>query len=136
MTLQATPYLSFNGRAEEAMTFYQSALGGRLDIVRFTDIPMEGMDVGNPEGVMHAALVIDDETLVMASDGGDSATAGGVAVCLWGDDDAQLETAFHALSADGSVSVPFGPSPWGSHFGQFTDRFGVPWMIEGGEIAE
>lgn len=134
MTLQATPYLSFAGRTEEAMTFYQSALGGRLDIMRFKDMPMEGMEDWKPDDVMHSALVIDDATLVMASDGGDGAFSG-TTVCLWGEDTAQLEAAFRALSAEGEVRMPFGPSPWGTHFGQFTDRFGVPWMLEGGAAA-
>lgn len=136
MTLQATPYLSFAGRAEEAMTFYQSALGGRLDIMRFKDMPAEAMDGADPDGVMHSALVIDDATVVMASDGGDGEQGRSVTVCLWGDDADALGRAFDALSDGGSVTMPFGPSPWGSHFGQFVDRFGVPWMIEGGESAE
>ena len=102
----------------------------------YWDRRWEAMDGADPDGVMHSALVIDDATVVMASDGGDAEPGHGVSVCLWGDDAAALGRAFDALSAGGTVSIPFGPSPWGSHFGQFVDRFGIPWMIEGGETAE
>ena len=131
MTLQSTPYLSFDGRAEQAMEFYQSALGGRLDIMRASQMPGDLPDGWQPDDLMHAALVVDDKTVVMASDGGDG-EFGGVTVCLWGEDTAELQAAFDALSAGGNVQMPFGPSPWGSQFGQFTDRFDVPWMLEGG----
>ena len=132
MTMQTTPYLSFDGRAEEAMTFYQSALGGRLDIMRAKEMPMDGMQDWDPEGVMHSALVIDDRTILMASDGASGAAGSAITVCLWGEDAAELEAAFGKLSDGGDVHVPWSPSPWGSHFGQFVDRFGIPWMLEGG----
>lgn len=134
MTMQATPYLAFDGRAEEAMTFYQAALGGQLDIVRIKDIPMEGgSDEWSPDDVMHAALVVDGVSVVYGSDGGDGAApAGSVTVCLTGGDTAELAAAFEKLSSGGEVTAPFGPAPWGAHYGQFTDRFGIPWMLEGG----
>jgi PhnB protein len=25
--------------------------------------------------------------------------------------------------------MPFEPMPWGDRYGMFTDRFGVPWMV-------
>jgi PhnB protein len=33
----ATPYLIFNGNCREAMTFYQSCLGGELNVMTFGD---------------------------------------------------------------------------------------------------
>jgi PhnB protein len=32
---EATPYLIFNGNCREAMTFYQSCLGGELNVMTF-----------------------------------------------------------------------------------------------------
>lgn len=33
-----TPYLMFNGKAEEAFNFYKSVFGGKLAITRFGDM--------------------------------------------------------------------------------------------------
>ena len=36
------PYLNFDGNAREAMTFYQSCLGGQLEVQRFADVKAPG----------------------------------------------------------------------------------------------
>ena len=36
---------------------------------------------------------------------------------------------FEGLSEGGEVRMPFAESFWSPGFGGFTDRFGVPWMI-------
>jgi PhnB protein len=46
--LRITPYLHFNGVAEEAMYFYKSILGGEFIILsRFNDVP--GSEKMTPE---------------------------------------------------------------------------------------
>src|SRR4029077_14255523 len=40
--LQTTPFLLFNGNCAEAMTFYQSCLGGELTLIKLSDTPMKG----------------------------------------------------------------------------------------------
>ena len=44
---------------------------------------------------------------------------------------------FAALADGGTVDVPFEKAPWGDHFGQVTDRYGVTWMFNsaGGDAA-
>ena len=39
---------------------------------------------------------------------------------------------FAKLSADGTIGMPFEQAPWGDHFGQFDDKFGVSWMFDVG----
>ena len=55
MTTTLNPYLNFRGTARDAMTFYQSVLGGELTVSSFDDF---GMPVGEGEGslVMHSQL--------------------------------------------------------------------------------
>jgi PhnB protein len=36
---------------------------------------------------------------------------------------------FHALAADGNVTMPIQETFWARRFGMLTDRFGTPWMI-------
>ena len=33
--MRVVPYISFNGDCEEALSFYQRALGGSVDLIRF-----------------------------------------------------------------------------------------------------
>jgi PhnB protein len=60
-------YLTFDGNAKDAMTFYQQALGGELHVMPFS--AGQGMEIpaGSENRTMHAALKIGDVTL-MASD--------------------------------------------------------------------
>ena len=68
--MQVQPYLQFDGRCEEAIEFYKSALGAKVEaIMRFKDGPdcME-MPAGDADKVLHACFRIGELT-IMASDG-------------------------------------------------------------------
>ena len=65
MTL--TPYLSFNGNCSEAMKFYQSCLGGDLDIQTVGDSPSAEQMSDKKDQVMHSMLK-SDGIVLMASD--------------------------------------------------------------------
>ncbi|MGH8847266.1 MAG: VOC family protein, partial [Polaromonas sp.] len=77
--MQVEPYLFFEGRCEEALTFYRKALGAEVTMMmRFKENP-EPQPEGGPgcgpgsgpdagEKIMHASFRI-GETTVMASDG-------------------------------------------------------------------
>ena len=67
------PYLFFNGRCEEAINFYKSALGATdVNIMRYKDSPEPpppGMvPPGSENKVMNSSFKVGDAT-VMASDG-------------------------------------------------------------------
>ena len=69
--MQIEPYLFFDGRCEEAIEFYRSALGAEVEmLMRFKDSPEPqppGMlPPGSEHKVMHASFTIGDAT-VMAS---------------------------------------------------------------------
>jgi PhnB protein len=71
--MQIQPYLFFDGRCEEAVEFYRSALGAEVaTLMRFKDSPepsQPGMCApGSEDKVMHASFRI-GKTTVMASDG-------------------------------------------------------------------
>ena len=64
-------YLNFAGTAEEAFEFYRSVLGGEFSsLVRFDDMPMEGVDIPDEDGnkIMHISLPIGEDSILMASD--------------------------------------------------------------------
>lgn len=139
MSKHLTTYLIFDGDAREAMQYYQSVLGGKLDVMTFGDVGETG-PTPPPEGVMHALLVTDDDFRVMASDGppGEKIVRGNdFAVALSGDadDERTLRSWWDSFSDKGTVDVPLAPQMWGAWFGQVTDPWGVAWMfnIESGE---
>jgi PhnB protein len=131
MGSQLNPYLSFDGNAREAMEFYHSCLGGELKINTFGEF-------GNPDPavadkVMHAMLTTDKGYVLMGSDtppGMPFNQGTTMTVSLSGDPGEGLEEAWEKLSEGGTVGVPFEKQMWGDVFGQFTDRFGVPWMVD------
>jgi len=128
------PYLFFGGRCEEAIAFYRTAIGAKVEmLMRFSespDPPPPGMlQPGFENKVMHATLQIDG-TLLMASDGCDD-TSGfkGFSLALSLPTEAQAHKAFEALSQGGQVQMPLGKTFWSPCFGMLTDRFGVAWMV-------
>jgi PhnB protein len=127
-----TPYLFFEGRAEEAMDFYVKALGATVTMrMRFSESPEPAMvPPGNENRIMHAELRIAGEPL-MVSDGGCAGTTrfGGFSVSLPAADPAQAQRFFDALAEGGTVQMPLGPTFWSPAFGAVQDRFGVSWMI-------
>lgn len=133
MATYLNPYLNFRARARDAMTFYQSVLGGRLDVMTFAD--MGGMGVPENEAglVMHSALTVSESVLLMAADVPSHMDTGGEiangSISLSGDDEATLRGWFDGLSAGGTVNVPLEKAPWGDSFGMLTDRYGVDWMV-------
>lgn len=64
------PYLSFRSEAKDALAFYQSVLGGELDISTFGGVPMEGMPTPDEDRdlVMHGQLDTPGGLTIMAAD--------------------------------------------------------------------
>ncbi|WP_428490378.1 VOC family protein [Rhodopila sp.] len=130
------PYLSFNGRCDEAVKFYQSAIGAEVQmLMRFKEAPDQSMvPPGSADKVMHVSLRIGD-SLVMASDGGCSGTAAfsGISLSLTAADDAEADRLFAALADGGQVTMPLAKTFFASKFGMVTDRFGLNWMVMTGQ---
>jgi len=137
------PYLFFEGRCEEAITFYRENLGAQVVMMmRFSENPDAGKaeaasGCGVPSGsenkIMHAAFTIGD-SMVMGSDGMCSGNTEfkGVSLSLTADDEQQAEKYFNALSNGGQVQMPMTQTFFAKRFGMVTDKFGVNWMVLGG----
>ena len=132
---QVQPYLFFDGRCEEALDFYKSALGAKVEMMmRFKDSPEPvpaGMCApGSENKVMHAAFHIGD-TLVMASDGmaGGKPEFKGFSLSVTAANEAEADKLFGALGKGGKVVMPLGKTFYSPRFGMVTDKFGVGWMV-------
>lgn len=134
--MQTQPYLFFDGRCEEAITFYREAIGADVVmLMRYGDGP-EG-SARCPDGtqppadkVMHACLQI-GATQLLVSDGFSRGQPEfkGFSLALSADDDAAAKRLFDNLAAGGQVHQPLAPTFFSSSFGMLVDRFGVSWMV-------
>lgn len=128
------PYLMFGGRCQEALDFYQRALGARVEMVMlFKDspqpLPPGALAEGFENKVMHSQFHV-GESMVMASDGcGPGGKFEGFSLSYAVKTEAEADRAFHALGEGGKVTMPLAKTFWSARFGMLTDRFGVNWMV-------
>lgn len=133
--MQVQAYLMFNGRCEEAVRFYQSAIGAEVQmLMRHKDSPEPAppgmLPPGSENKVMHVALRIGD-TLVLASDGRCTGKTSfeGFSLALTAATPDEADRAFARLADGGQVSMPLAKTFWSPRFGMLVDRFGVSWMV-------
>lgn len=126
-------HLSYNGNCAEAFSFYERALGAKIDMMMtYGASPMAGAVPPEEAGlVMHATLNIGGDRIVGADSTSSHPYQGsvGFGVSLDYTTLAEAERVFHALAEGGTLIMPFGPTFWSKGFGMVTDRFGVAWMI-------
>lgn len=125
-----SPYLNFNGKTAAAMKFYQSVLGGKLEMQTFgqAGMPYKPQD---KDKIMHATLKHESLSF-MASDGNAEhpVTMGNnINMSIAGTDEKQLTEYFNKLAIGGKINMPLAKQFWGDTFGMLTDKFGVNWMV-------
>jgi PhnB protein len=129
-----TPYLMFNGRCEEALTFYKKALDAKIDmLMRFKDNPeppQPGCTPADANKIMHASFSVNGST-AMASDGMDTTPPKfeGFTLSVTAKDDPEAARFFTALAEGGTIQMPLTKTFFAKSFGMLVDRFGVNWMI-------
>lgn len=128
-------YLMFSGRCEEAVNFYQQALGAELEfLMHYRDSPEppppDMMPPGTEDKVMHASLRLGNIRL-MACDDCTQRSKGfsGFQLSLTATNISEAERWFSALADGGEVRMPLQKTFFAQTFGMLTDRFGVPWML-------
>jgi len=134
MASRLNPYLSFSDNARQAMEYYQSIFGGKLDVSTFGEFG--GADAATADKIMHAQLETDQGYTIMASDtppGMEHKPGGAITVSLSGDDGDALRGFWEKLSDGGTVQTPLEKQMWGDEFGMCVDKFGTPWMVNIGQ---
>ena len=134
--MQVQPYLSFEGRAEEAIEFYKKAVGAKVTMMmRNKESPEQhpGMPPNSGDKIMHSSMTIGD-SVVMATDGMMSGKPNfaGISLSLTAKDDAEAKKLFNNLANGGEVSMPLNKTFFASSFGMLKDKFGVHWMVMAG----
>ncbi len=131
MQTNLNPYLSFKDNAREAMEFYQTVFGGKLDTSTYKDFHISD-DPSEDDKIMHSTLTADNGIVFMAADTPNSMEhriGTNFSMSLSGDNETELRGYYDKLVDGGTVSMPLEKAPWGDVFGVCTDKFGVNWMV-------
>ncbi|WP_076477464.1 VOC family protein [Williamsia sterculiae] len=134
-----SPYISFPGNAHEAFDHYADLFGGTLDLRTYGSIgDTSGFPFEPPaDAVAHAQLTGGLVTLAGGDAIGDDVGGGASALAsdhysfIIGPDSvgSARDLIDRVVSAGGEKVMPFEVAPWGDHYGQVRDRFGVVWQI-------
>src|ERR1700721_1669221 len=118
--MQIQPYLSVEGRCDEAIEFYKKALGAKVDmLMRFKEAPDQSMVTPqSKEKVMHAAVHVGDAQILM-SDGhcGGNANFNGFSLAVSAATAGEAEKMFNALADGGEVRMPLAKTFFSPSFG-------------------
>ena len=134
--MEIDPYLTLEGNCEAAFKFYERCLGG--EIIMMMTHAGSPMAARTPhdwlDKVMHARLKVGDK-LLMGSDSppGQYTPPSGFNIIITLNNIAEAERIFAALAEGGGIRMPLQQTFWAARFGMLTDRFGIPWMINGGD---
>lgn len=131
MTTQLNPYINFKDNAREAFTFYQSVLGGTLELHTFGDFYASD-DPVEKDNIMHAKLALDSGEAITGADtpsGMEFRQPWGFSIMLSGDNAEDLRRQFATLAEGGTIGMPLSKQVWGDEFGMCNDKFGISWMV-------
>ena len=128
-----TAHLSYSGDCREAFNFYAQLFGGELMMLAYGDTPMaKEVPAEWSEKIVHATLSLGGSELAgsdVQSDHYRRPQGFSVLVDVEGVEEARR--IFTALAEGGSVEMPMQETFWSPAFGVLTDRFGIPWEING-----
>ncbi|WKD35166.1 VOC family protein [Streptomyces xanthophaeus] len=127
-----TTFLMFEGRAEEAMSFYVSLFDDAevLAVSRYG--PDETGPGAGPAGtVRHATFSLAGQQLMCIDSPAQHAFGFTPAVSLYVqcEDDAEIDRLYRALAEQGQELMPLGSYGFSHRFGWVNDRFGVSWQL-------
>lgn len=129
------PYLLYDGRCEEALAFYEKAVGAEIEAkMRYKEAPEKpppGMlQPGSDDKIMHSSMRIGGSVVMAADDCmGGRPRFGGFSLTITSKDEAEARRAFDALAQGGQVKMPLGRTFFSPCFGMLEDKFGVGWMV-------
>ncbi len=129
--IRLNPYINFKDNAKDAMEFYKSVFGGKLDMTTFKagGVPS---DPSEDENIMHAMLETDNGIVFMAADtpmGMEYKPGRNIGMSLSGEEENVLRGYWEKLSEGATVEQPLEKAPWGDTFGMLTDKFGIHWLV-------
>jgi len=124
------PTISFQGKCDEAITFYKEALGAEVkDIAYYKDAPKEFVMDVPPNFVMHSEVQVLGTVLTMTDGGAAPITGDYFSLMIMLESAEEVTTVFNSLATSGTVVAPLTQQFWATLCGDVQDRFGINWHI-------
>lgn len=124
----ATPFLMFQGHAEEAMNHYISIIQDS----EITSITRYGPNQPGAEGsVMHATFSLKGQTFMCIDSNvkHDFTFTPSFSIYLTCESEAEIEKVYGALIDGGGAMMPLDNYGFSQKFGWIADKFGVSWQL-------
>ncbi|MGC6583341.1 VOC family protein [Paenibacillus sp. Dod16] len=124
----ATPFLMFQGNAEEAMNHYISI----IEDSEITSITRYGPNQPGAEGsVMHATFSLKGQTFMCIDSNvkHDFTFTPSFSIYLTCESEAEIEKVYGALIDGGGAMMPLDNYGFSQKFGWIADKFGVSWQL-------
>ncbi|MEI4770687.1 VOC family protein [Psychrobacillus sp. FJAT-51614] len=125
---KTTPFLMFQGKAEEAINFYTTVFENS-EIIHLTRY---GAGQPGKEGTVSAAKFSINGQVFMCNDSvvqhGFTFTPS-ISLFVECDTEVEIDEAFAKLSEDGEILMPLGDYQFSKKFGWIQDKFGVSWQL-------
>jgi predicted 3-demethylubiquinone-9 3-methyltransferase (glyoxalase superfamily) len=125
---KVTPFLMFEGNAEEAMNFYTSLVPDS----KINSISKYGADGPGKEGtVIQATFTLKGQEFMCIDSyiNHEFTFTPSFSVFLTCSTEDEIDMLFEKLSDKGSVLMPLGDYSFSKKFGWTVDRFGVSWQL-------
>lgn len=132
-----SPWINFNGNAEEAFNFYKSVFGGEFTkVIRFKDIASDEFQVSeeDAEKIMNITLSMGSTHSLIGNDvpafmGKVNENENRSKIHIDAESKEEAKKIFTGLSSGGQVEVPVDDSAE-EIFAMFRDKYGIEWIIE------
>lgn len=133
-TQKITPFLWFDGKAEEAANFYTSVFPGNSKIVT-----MKHWAEGSPfpkEQIMTATFELDGQQFYAFDAGPMFKFNPSVSFFVVCETTEETDRVWKKLEEGGSVLMALDKYDWSEKYGWVQDRFGVSWQISFGKLSD
>lgn len=135
MAIQLIPYLTMDGNAREAISFYEKVLEAKaVNVKTFGEMPSHPdftVPPGSEDRITYAELRIGDSILMFsdAFPGNPPKSGTQLSVCISMDDPDKAKRIFEALEQGGEITMPMQNTFFSPAYGIVTDKFGVMFQV-------
>lgn len=121
-------YLNFPGHCEKAFQFYETHLGGKINMMMPHEKPPPHFPKEWTKPIMHATMEIGG-MLVRGADVPNAEPMRSVYLTLRLDTAEHAEHLYNVLSVDGEIFMKIEKTFFADRFAMLRDKFGVSWML-------
>ncbi|WP_079912300.1 VOC family protein [Paenibacillus sp. 32352] len=132
MILQMTPFIMLDGKAKEAIRFYEQVLDAKILFTQtFGEAPDSSLPEEAKDRLAHSVLKIGEADLFVADTSPGQAHQAGntVNICVTTNSKEEAKQLFDALLEEGQVIFPLQEVHFSPAYGMVTDKFGVTFQI-------